>query len=911
MKYIVQPVVPAHAAMPQYATERRYTIVSAQSGLVASVREGSILLEQQNWVESERQQWRIERIPDGINADLLAIDREGQLYKRLGWHGEWEIVTGGPSMRGLVVTREGRLLGVGADQQLYRRENLASPWELIPESGPTLDAAILPNGHIVGVSPDGELLMRPSLGEPWQVVPGEAPIKAVATQHDGAILAVREDGQMIRREALDRPWEIVSAADGMLNITTMVDGAWLGVGADHRLTIRTTAGEPWSPVPGAGEFIAVAAHARYYRLINVHSGKVMDVKEWSLDGGAAVHEWPWHGDLNQQWAVQHIGGGTFKIVARVSGLTLDVQRGDPAPGTPLIQYRWHGGLNQQWRLAEVKDGAVLPFSGRATIYEFANYEGRSLEVGLGSYDAAELAIGDGTVGSIRIPEGMRVTLYENANFSGERRRFEEDAAVVDEYFYERTKGIAVEQVTTIFDQPLFQGRREKLGIGRYKIADLEMDDDSVRSLRVPSGLLVTLFENDDYSGRPRVYTSDAETLDDMMDGVVSSITVKAMGIVIPSETISYGEQFSLELEELGGHLHAAADGVLRSGQPHDPAAAAFLFTRLGDSKFAAYASFGDVAALTDHAGRFARLRPDGELRCDAETAGEAARLIIVRVDSSSHNSFVASGDAIALRTDDGRYLVQSEAAVTASGEEPHATRGRWRLRVPLEINAEEVPPGEISDGCGVALCGSLACGADFCGAAACGSDACGAAACGADGDIIGVCGAAATAIGFCALDVAGAAACGAAVTGVGIAGVTVCGADACGAAACGAEACGGAACGAAACGAAACGLDADIVIGICALDVDIGGICGAEACGSDVCGAEAGGGSACGAQACGAAACGTEACGAEACAAEACPVEACPADACLANACVINLCPADACLADACVIDFIPIIPGI
>ncbi len=910
MKYIVQPVVPAHAAMPHYATDRRYTIVSAQSGLVASVRQGSILLEQQNWVESERQQWRIERIPDGINADLLAIDREGQLYKRLGWHGEWEMVPGEPPMRGLVVTREGRLLGVGADQQLYRRENLASSWELIPESGPTLDAAILPNGQLVGVSPTGELLVRSSLAESWQVVPGEVPIMAVATQHDGAILAVREDGQIISRGALDQSWEIVPVADGMLNITTMVDGAWLAVGADNQLTIRTTAGEPWSPVPGDGKFIAVAAHARYYRLINVHSGKVMDVKEWSLDSGAAVHEWSWHGDFNQQWAVQHIGGGAFKIVARVSGLALDVQRGDSAPGTPLIQYRWHGGLNQQWRLAEVKDGAVLPYSGRATIYEFANYEGRSLEVGLGSYDAAELAIGDGTVGSIRVPEGIRVTLHEKANFSGERRRYEEDTAVVDEYYYEQTKGIAVEQVMTIFDQPLFQGRQEKLGIGRYKVADLEVSDDSVRSLKVPFGLLVTLFENDDYSGRPRVYTSDAETLDDMMDGVVSSLTVKAMGIVIPSETISYGEFFSLEAEEVGGHLHTVADGALYSGKPHDPAAAAFFFTRLGDSKFTTYASFGDVVALTDHAGRFARLLPDGELRCDAETAGEAARLVIVRAGSSSHNSFVASGDDIALRTEEGQYLIETEMGVTVSGDEPHPTRGRWRLTAPLEPIINE-PPGEISDGCGVAVCGALACGSDFCGAAACGADACGAAACGADGDIVGACGAAATAIGFCGLDVAGASACGAAVTGVGIAVVTACGADACGAAACGAEACGGAACGAAACGVAACALDADTVIGICALDVDIGGICGTEACGSDVCGAEAGGGSACGAQACGAAACAVEACGAEACAAEACPVEACPADACLANACVINLCPADACAADACVVDFIPIIPGI
>ena len=82
----------------------------------------------------------------------------------------------------------------------------------------------------------------------------------------------------------------------------------------------------------------------------MHSGKCLDVEGISTADGARVQQWEYWGGQNQQFKLEHVGAGWYRIVARHSGKCLDVRGVSPADGAQVQQWPWHGGDNQRWRL---------------------------------------------------------------------------------------------------------------------------------------------------------------------------------------------------------------------------------------------------------------------------------------------------------------------------------------------------------------------------------------------------------------------------------------------------------------------------------------------------------------------------------------------------------------------------------
>src|SRR5690625_7278505 len=57
----------------------------------------------------------------------------------------------------------------------------------------------------------------------------------------------------------------------------------------------------------------------YYSIINMASGRSLDVWELSPDLGASIAQWEyWAGD-GQQWGLESVGDGYFRIGSRLSG----------------------------------------------------------------------------------------------------------------------------------------------------------------------------------------------------------------------------------------------------------------------------------------------------------------------------------------------------------------------------------------------------------------------------------------------------------------------------------------------------------------------------------------------------------------------------------------------------------------
>lgn len=610
--------------------------------------------------------------------------------------------------------------------------------------------------------------------------------------------------------------------------------------------------QPW----GAGAhqtFRFIPVDGEWFVIEVQSSGKVLDVEGVSSNNGARIHEWDRHDGHNQQFRlVEGDPGRTFLIEARHSGKVLDLQDYTKGPGGVIYQYGRHSKINQQWMLSEVKWNAELS-DLTATIYADANFQGASQPLGIGSFEKKKLRIGNDTISSIRVPGGLRVTVFVDDHFSGTRQFYYDDVATLN-VWNDRISSIIVENVVSLYGT---NNSPYRIGVGRYLAAHLNenwVGNDRLKALKVPQGLMVILFEHDNFQGDYVSVTEDTQSLPAAWANRVSSVIVKQTGLFIPDDTLRYGSRIELINLETKGILDPAG-GALATTQTIDlQGNEKFRLVRSGTSVLRSHICYGDIVSLKTPDDKYVVAEKDGAANANRDGIGGWERWEVIRSGKSKMRSFVSRDDVITLRSiAHNRYLVAGKNNAVDANATKIEDSSRWRVASFKPVNA-------VSPQLRTSACGADACGANVCPAELCGADACGAAACTAANSVVSVCAAAATSYAACGVDVAavavgGISACVAAATGVG-----ACGADACGVAACVA-----AACGAAACGAAACGADA----------------CGVAATGASLCVGNAGG------------------------------IDVCGADACAYNACGVNLCPADACAIDACGVDMVPIIPFI
>jgi hypothetical protein len=93
-----------------------------------------------------------------------------------------------------------------------------------------------------------------------------------------------------------------------------------------------------------------------YSITAVHSGKVLDVYDASLSGGAGVIQYPWNGDNNQRWHISFLGNGYYRIDALHSGMSLSYWRLSPLQPPRVMQLNWSGNVFQHWKLTAVQPG---------------------------------------------------------------------------------------------------------------------------------------------------------------------------------------------------------------------------------------------------------------------------------------------------------------------------------------------------------------------------------------------------------------------------------------------------------------------------------------------------------------------------------------------------------------------------
>jgi hypothetical protein len=87
----------------------------------------------------------------------------------------------------------------------------------------------------------------------------------------------------------------------------------------------------------------------YYRIVSRFSGMCLDVKGANQQPQAQVQQYPCNGGENQSFTFRKVSADYNLIIARHSGLCLDVRGASTADLAPIQQYTCHGDSNQQWR----------------------------------------------------------------------------------------------------------------------------------------------------------------------------------------------------------------------------------------------------------------------------------------------------------------------------------------------------------------------------------------------------------------------------------------------------------------------------------------------------------------------------------------------------------------------------------
>ncbi|MFD5713028.1 RICIN domain-containing protein [Streptomyces pharetrae] len=102
----------------------------------------------------------------------------------------------------------------------------------------------------------------------------------------------------------------------------------------------------------------------YYRLVSVHSGKVLDVDGFSTADGTRIQQWTDQNTANQQWRLRPTGDGYYELVNRNSGKVLGIAGDSTAEKAAAEQQTDSSSTSQEWRIDEVSGSGAVTFTSR-------------------------------------------------------------------------------------------------------------------------------------------------------------------------------------------------------------------------------------------------------------------------------------------------------------------------------------------------------------------------------------------------------------------------------------------------------------------------------------------------------------------------------------------------------------------
>lgn len=165
-------------------------------------------------------------------------------------------------------------------------------------------------------------------------------------------------------------------------------------------------------------------------------------------------------------------------------------------------------LNQDSKAIAVE--ATANESGKVVLYEHADYLGVSVALDLGRHTNEDFSLLTGKLSSVKVPEGYIVTLYENSDFTGNKKILTQDTVFLEDFNDLASSVVVSEDKITLYKDAKYTGATVKLGVGKYTVEDFASLKNQVTCITVPEGLKATLYENSDFTGNKKEVTSDMD-----------------------------------------------------------------------------------------------------------------------------------------------------------------------------------------------------------------------------------------------------------------------------------------------------------------------------------------------------------------------------------------------------------------
>lgn len=166
----------------------------------------------------------------------------------------------------------------------------------------------------------------------------------------------------------------------------------------------------------------------------------------------------------------------------------------------------------------------------ATIYNGKEYQGASKSLAAGKYKLTELGIGNDKLSSLKVPDTLKVVLFEHDSFEGRRVICVRDTASL-ESANDQVSSIHIEErgaaQVIIYRDENYKGWSRALSVGKFDTGEFSLADNAVSSIIVPSGFRVKLYQNSGFAGKVLELTADTAALSaQKFNDSVSSIVVE-------------------------------------------------------------------------------------------------------------------------------------------------------------------------------------------------------------------------------------------------------------------------------------------------------------------------------------------------------------------------------------------------
>ncbi|WP_080682099.1 hypothetical protein [Sorangium cellulosum] len=202
---------------------------------------------------------------------------------------------------------------------------------------------------------------------------------------------------------------------------------------------------------------------------------------------------------------------------------------------------FEGASDEPLEALEPRSSAIV--GDEVVLYEHSDFSGASQAFGIGRYDVDDLTIiGNDRTSSIRVPAGLRVTVFFNANFEEGAYVFTSDTNLATA----GTNGVSVSadeiissivvshasdpqlDVVTFYENANFTGQSFVYSVGGNFFFNGTWDA-RVSSVRVPPGFKLTLYDGYFWtSPESRVFTADANLAPHGFDNKARSFIIERL-----------------------------------------------------------------------------------------------------------------------------------------------------------------------------------------------------------------------------------------------------------------------------------------------------------------------------------------------------------------------------------------------